>query len=188
MYLLTLKYLFCWRKQKIRTYLLNYDFVIFMQFLAIFPKLSSTHNSTPIRNPIGWFSKFMEQQLSRSFLNPLYHFHPLHIQLENQWAITAKSSPLHIPSDWTQTENIWCLSASRKSLSFAPLTMVYYKVLTAFTKHYLRCFIEFQIPLFRAGPVEKFLWWKTRSSKTEGRLTHAWWNSIKSCTVEKTMI
>ena len=76
-YLLTLKYLFCWRKQKIRTYLLNSDFVIFMQFLAIFPKLSSTHKPTPIGNSIGWFSKFTEQQPSRSFLNPLYHFHPL---------------------------------------------------------------------------------------------------------------
>ena len=45
-------------------------------------------------------------------LTPHYHFHPLHKHLDISWAITAESSPLHIASSWTQTANLWFLSAS----------------------------------------------------------------------------
>ena len=36
-------------------------------------------------------------------LTPLYHFHPLHRQLDISRAITAGSSPLHIASSRTRT-------------------------------------------------------------------------------------
>ena len=43
----------------------------------------------------------------------LYHFHPLHRYLGISRAIIADNSPLHIPSGWTRTRNLWFLSASR---------------------------------------------------------------------------
>ena len=45
-------------------------------------------------------------------LTPHYHFHPLHRHLDISQVITAESSPLHIGSSWTQTGNLWFLSAS----------------------------------------------------------------------------
>ena len=45
-------------------------------------------------------------------LTPRYHFHPLHIHLHISRAITAESSPLHVASSQTRTENLWFLSAS----------------------------------------------------------------------------
>ena len=41
-----------------------------------------------------------------------YHFHPLHRHLDISRAITAESSPLHIASSRTRTENLWFPSAS----------------------------------------------------------------------------
>ena len=49
-------------------------------------------------------------------LTPHYHFHSLHRHLDISWAITAESSPLHIPSSRTRTRNLWFLSASRLPL------------------------------------------------------------------------
>ena len=46
-------------------------------------------------------------------ITPHYHFHPLHRHLDISRAITAESSPLHIASSRTQTENFWFPSASR---------------------------------------------------------------------------
>ena len=46
-------------------------------------------------------------------ITPHYHFHPLHRHLDICRAITAESSPLHIASNRTQTENFWFPSASR---------------------------------------------------------------------------
>ena len=46
-------------------------------------------------------------------LSPLYHFHPLYRHLDIGWAITAESSPLHITSSRTRTENLWFPSARR---------------------------------------------------------------------------
>ena len=43
----------------------------------------------------------------RHFLNPCYHFHPLHRHLDNSGAIIVDSSPLHIVSHWTRTGNLW---------------------------------------------------------------------------------
>ena len=40
-----------------------------------------------------------------------YHFHPLHRHLDISRAITAESSPLHLSSSWTRTENLWIPSA-----------------------------------------------------------------------------
>ena len=39
-------------------------------------------------------------------LTPHYHFHSLHRHLDISWAITAESSPLHIPSSRTRTRNL----------------------------------------------------------------------------------
>ena len=41
-----------------------------------------------------------------------YHFHLLHRHLDISWAITVKSSPLHIASSQIRTGNLWCLSES----------------------------------------------------------------------------
>ena len=46
-------------------------------------------------------------------LPPHYHFHPLHRPLDNSHAITAESSPLHLASSRTRTENLWFSRASR---------------------------------------------------------------------------
>ena len=46
-------------------------------------------------------------------LTPHYYFHPLHRHLDISWVITAESSPLHIASSRTRTENLWFPSASR---------------------------------------------------------------------------
>ena len=46
-------------------------------------------------------------------VTPHYHFHLLHKHLDISRAITAESSPLHIGRSWTQTGNLWFLSASR---------------------------------------------------------------------------
>ena len=46
-------------------------------------------------------------------LTPQYHFHPLYRHLYISQAITAESSPLHIPSSRTRTGNLWFPSASR---------------------------------------------------------------------------
>ena len=53
-------------------------------------------------------------------LTPLYHLHPLHRHLDISRAITAESSPPHIASSRARTGNLWCSSASRKSLSYSP--------------------------------------------------------------------
>ena len=45
-------------------------------------------------------------------LTPHYHFHPLHRHLDISWAITAESSPLHIATSQTRTENLWFPRAS----------------------------------------------------------------------------
>ena len=45
-------------------------------------------------------------------LTPHYYFHPLHRHLDISRAITAESSPLHIGSSQTQTENLWLPSTS----------------------------------------------------------------------------
>ena len=47
------------------------------------------------------------------YLTPLYHFHPLHGQLDISRAITAESSPLHIAGSRTGTGNLWFPGASR---------------------------------------------------------------------------
>ena len=47
------------------------------------------------------------------YLTPLYHFHPLHRNLDISRAITAESSPLHIAGSRTRTGNVWFPSASR---------------------------------------------------------------------------
>ena len=54
-------------------------------------------------------------------LTPHYHFHPLHRRLDISRAITAGSSPLHIASSRNWTRNLWFPSASRYTLSYAPL-------------------------------------------------------------------
>ena len=54
------------------------------------------------------------------YLTPHYHFHPLRRHLDISWAITAESSPLHIASSRTRTENFWSPSASHLPLSYAP--------------------------------------------------------------------
>ena len=46
-------------------------------------------------------------------LTPLYHLHLLHRHLDISPAITAESSPLHIASSWTRTENFCFPSAGR---------------------------------------------------------------------------
>ena len=40
------------------------------------------------------------------YLTLLYHFQPVHRHIENSWAITAESSPLHIASNRTRTGNL----------------------------------------------------------------------------------
>ena len=40
-------------------------------------------------------------------LTPHYHVRPPDRQLEISWEITAESSPLHIASSWTRTENLF---------------------------------------------------------------------------------
>ena len=54
-------------------------------------------------------------------LTPHCHFHLLHRyqNLEISWVMTADSSPLHISNSWTQTGNLWFLSASCQPLSYA---------------------------------------------------------------------
>ena len=50
------------------------------------------------------FINIHDSQLEEAIsLPPLYHFHPLHRQLDISWAITADNSPLHIASsrNWT---------------------------------------------------------------------------------------
>ena len=47
------------------------------------------------------------------YLTPLYHFHPLHRDLDISRAMTAESSPLHIAGSRTRTGNLWFPSASR---------------------------------------------------------------------------
>ena len=54
------------------------------------------------------------------YLTPLYHFHPLHRHLDIRRVIIAESSPLHIASSRTRTENFWSPSASHLPLSYAP--------------------------------------------------------------------
>ena len=53
-------------------------------------------------------SRFMGQQGKGTgiYLTPLYHFQPVHRHLDNSWAITAESSPLHIASNRTRTGNL----------------------------------------------------------------------------------
>ena len=46
-------------------------------------------------------------------LTPHYHFHRLHRYLDISRAITEESSPLHIGSSWTRTENFWFPNANR---------------------------------------------------------------------------
>ena len=59
-------------------------------------------------------SRFTGQQEKEEpiSLTLLYHFHPLHIHLDISWAITAKSSVLHIASSQNQFRNLWFPSAS----------------------------------------------------------------------------
>ena len=45
-----------------------------------------------------------------------YHFHPLHRHLDISRVITEESSPLHIVSNHTWTENLWFPSASHSPL------------------------------------------------------------------------
>ena len=49
-------------------------------------------------------------------LTSLYHFHPLHEQLDISRAITVESSPLHITSSPTQTGKLWF--PSREQFSY----------------------------------------------------------------------
>ena len=96
-------------------------------------KLSNIHRKTPAleslfnKVPVFFFfffsiwvffhepSLFTGQQRKGEgiSLTPLYHFHPLHRQLDISLAIVAERSPLHIASSRTRTGNIWFPSASR---------------------------------------------------------------------------
>ena len=58
----------------------------------------------------------------RISLTPHYHFYPFYRHLDISRAITAKSSPLHIPSSRTQTRNLCFPSASLQPPSYAPLS------------------------------------------------------------------
>ena len=60
-------------------------------------------------------SRFTRQQGKREAisLTPLYHFYPLHRNLEISRAIAAESSPLHIASSRIRTGNLCFPSASR---------------------------------------------------------------------------
>ena len=40
-------------------------------------------------------------------LYPVYHFHPLHRQLDINWVIATESSPLRIAGNWNRTWNFW---------------------------------------------------------------------------------
>ena len=57
--------------------------------------------------------RFTEQQEKREAISliPLYHFHPLHRNIDISRAITAKCSSLHIASSRFRTRNLW--NASR---------------------------------------------------------------------------
>ena len=48
----------------------------------------------------------------RPILIPLYNFHLLHKHLCISWAITAESSPMHMNSGQSQTENRWFPNAN----------------------------------------------------------------------------
>ena len=53
-----------------------------------------------------------ERKGEATSLTPLYHFHPLHRNLDISRVITAESSPQHIASSQTPTGNLWFPSAS----------------------------------------------------------------------------
>ena len=65
----------------------------------------------------SFLSQFTGQQGKGNaiFLIPLYLFYMLHSNLDSNWAITATSSPLHIASNHTRTENLWFPSANHKA-------------------------------------------------------------------------
>ena len=90
--------------------------------------LHQTHSELlHIRNPVYYCSLFfclgfLSQTFKihrtageggRYLFNSLNHFHLLHRHLDISREITAESSSLHIALIWTQTRNLWFLSASR---------------------------------------------------------------------------
>ena len=63
-------------------------------------------------------SRFTRQQRKEEATSlTLYHCHLLHRHLDISWVITAESSPLHIASSRTRTENLKSLNTKRKLLT-----------------------------------------------------------------------
>ena len=64
---------------------------------------------------LGFLSRITELQEKGEgiSLTPHYHLHLLHRHLDISRVITVESSPLDIGSSWTQTGNLWFLSARR---------------------------------------------------------------------------
>ena len=82
----------------------------FFFFLSRF-SLTTIHESQECRRRKGGGGEGGEHFFSSSL--PLPSTHPLHRHLDINWAVTAKSLPLHIGSSRTRIGDLWFPSASR---------------------------------------------------------------------------